>query len=375
MGRGMGGIQRYARQAGWVIVGSNWPLGHTPDDLARRWDVGGVLAGALPRGFEDADADVFIRCRTPLVIVSTVAMDPPFLQVSGDSRAAGRLAAEHLIERAFEHLAYVWLGSQRSLNEQRDGFREAAEQAGCEYSTIDFQATGVARYGWDAADFRRWLAREVKPLAKPLGLFVDSDLTALEAVEACLEGGMLVPEQVAVVGCWNDVAVCEHAAVPITSVDMNDDQRGYEAAAMLDLLLQDRRRRPKSVSILPRAVITRQSSDILAVPHLEVAKAVRFIWENYADSRLGVPDIVEATAMSKPGLNKAFNTHLKSSIGKYLAHTRLEKARRMLRGTKMTVEAVAAACGYGNAENLANAIRRAFGMSPRAWRNRRVKEP
>jgi LacI family transcriptional regulator len=49
---------------------------------------------------------------------------------------------------------------------------------------------------------------------------------------------MRVPEQVAVIGADNDQLICAIASPPLTSVIIDDEKRGYEAAAMLDRLMQ-----------------------------------------------------------------------------------------------------------------------------------------
>lgn len=51
-----------------------------------------------------------------------------------------------------------------------------------------------------------------------------------------------------------------------------------------------------------------------------------------------------------------------------LLRRRLEQAQHLLAGSGLGVAAIAARCGYANASRLGEAMRRATGLSPRAWR-------
>src|SRR5205807_1950764 len=127
-------------------------------------------------------------------------------------------------------------------------------------------------------DLADWLRRG----PEPLGVLACDDAQALRVLGAAQIAGLDVPGELAVVGVGNDRVLCTLADPPLTSIDLNTEQIGYEAAALLDRLLQRRRlpRRPLRAELPPRGLVVRRSSDVLALADPEVTAAVRFIHEN-----------------------------------------------------------------------------------------------
>jgi hypothetical protein len=100
---------------------------------------------------------------------------------------------------------------------------------------VDFgEPAGTAKPGSDAEI--RAIARWLKGLPKPVGVFACYDGRALQVLEACQLLGLHVPDQVAVLGVDNDELVCELANPPLSSVQPNARRSGYEAAALLAFL-------------------------------------------------------------------------------------------------------------------------------------------
>lgn len=357
----------YAKSAGWTVAVTSWAP--NPTSLLKSWAPEGILAYYKPSPSSISDL-AWRRCRIPIVGADRklVALGMPCVLV--DHKAAGRLAAQHYIERGFEHLAYCWLGHAPELDEQMDGFRTTTEAAGRTFHCLDWTARPRRYQVWSSTGFRKWLASELIRLPKPLALMLESDWTGLEAIEACREVSLRIPEQVALIGYYNHPAVCDCAPIPLSSVDPDFSRHGREAAHLLDRIMHGEAPPPEPIWIPPKEIVVRQSSDVLAVAHDEVAKALRFIKENCADPQVGVPQVVAATGMSKSGLSHAFNVCLGTPIGEMLRRARLERAQHLLTNTKMTVKTIAANCGYGNAERLRDSILRKTGLSPRAWRRK-----
>ena len=121
------------------------------------------------------------------------------------------------------------------------------------------------------------------------------------------------------------------------------------------------------ILIPPKHVELRQSTDILAVPHPAVVRALRYIKENFGDP-ITLEDIGEHAGMSKRGLEKAFLKHLGRSPATELRRHRLDNAKKMLTETDEKIETIAQACGYSNSSNLSFAFNKDTQMSPRAYR-------
>ncbi|MCE5326719.1 MAG: substrate-binding domain-containing protein [Planctomycetaceae bacterium] len=358
----------YGRDAGWVMTASDWDNAHQrASDYARRWDCRGIIS-SLPFAPNGADS-MPGWADSPVPVVET-SMTQPALKVPRvlcDNRSAGAVAARHLIERGFRSIAYCWLGSVWILNEQEAGIAETSNAAGVSYTRMDFPLRGAAKFGWQAAAFRRWLGQEMEALPKPSGVIFDSGWIALEAIEACQEQGIIVPSQIAVVTCVDEPALCENATVPITGVPLNQARQIHEAAALLDRLMKGRPAPAEPIMIAPEPAIVRASSDILATPDERLARALRLIWGGFTSPRLGLPQLAAEAGLSVTGLNILCHKHLDCTAGSLLRRKRLERAMELLASSQMSVAEVAAASGYATEKQMRRSIEARTGQTPRAW--------
>lgn len=97
---------------------------------------------------------------------------------------------------------------------------------------------------------------------------------------------LAVPEEVAVVGVDNSETFCDLCNPPLSSVLPNAEKIGFEAAAMLNRLMNREKLEQSQILVPPRTVIVRQSSDILAIEDATIAATLRFIREHgYRGSR------------------------------------------------------------------------------------------
>ncbi|TXT51849.1 MAG: LacI family transcriptional regulator [Limisphaerales bacterium] len=127
-------------------------------------------------------------------------------------------------------------------------------------------------------------------------------------------------------------------------------------------------RPPRQPVRVPAArVVTRKSSDILAVAHPSVARGLRFIWEHFREA-IGIDDVARAAALSRRGLHQAFLEHLDRTPGEELRSRRVEHAKKLLAETDEKVEVVARQSGYQSANSFCVAFRKSERQSPVAYR-------
>ena len=102
------------------------------------------------------------------------------------------------------------------------------------------------------------LVAQVTNLPRPMGLMASNDLNAINVTLALTDAGWRVPEEYAVLGVNDTEVVCELAPVPLSSVNCNYEQQGYEAAALLARLMNGEPAPPAPVVILPKGVTVRR---------------------------------------------------------------------------------------------------------------------
>ncbi len=169
------------------------------------------------------------------------------------------------------------------------------------------------------------------------------------------------------IGVDNDEYTCEFSPVPITSVESNRQELAYQGAALLDALMRGQSPPSQPLLIPPTGLVVRRSSDILAIEHPEVAKALGFIWQHFS-KRIGVADVVAATAMSRCSLYRAFERLVGRTIREELERKRLEYARRLLLTSPSKVVHVARLSGFQSGEQFCRAFARVIGTTPREFR-------
>jgi LacI family transcriptional regulator len=352
------GITRYAREAGWVLDTSMAHYGVLPD----HWRGDGVITILLS---ERDDITRFIsRQKVPVVALYADAPHVQIPRVVLDDVQIGRLAAEHLLERGFTDLGFYRFTDLRAVQDREAGFRHAVQQAGRNFHLLDWHGTAQRdrRLNWFD-----WLQRELAKLPLPIALMAQSDHRATYLLSACEAAGLAVPEQVALIGVDNDEQACEFASVPLSSVDCNRETMAYEGARLLDRLLNRGRPPKRPITIPPRSVVVRHSSDIYAVADLATARALQFIREHFREP-IGVEDVIRASRTSRCGLYRAFHKHVGRAVGEEIDRQRVEHAKKLLRETHQKLHAIARLSGFSGAEHFTRTFRRVTGEPPSAYR-------
>lgn len=354
------GIVKYALKAGW----------HLCPDMTREkvipwgWEGEGILAWL---GADDELVKFVVESKLPTVDFSRRHSELSLPRVVVDDAASVGLVAEHFLVRGFKNFMYYSAQDNWAFEEHGQAFVKTVKQAGHECFWIRWHKSPAfltGRMQWQAK--RRWLTAEMKAAPKPLAIFAATDDHALEVVEVCERAGISVPEEVSVVGMDNSLLAVEAMRTPISSVDQNFTTLGYRGAELLDKLMRGKSAPAKPIYIPPAGLITRKSSDLLAVTHPGVARSLRFMWDN-CHKPIGVGDLARAAAMSTRNFYETFVKHVGRSPGVELQRIRIERAKRLLSDSTEKIDTIAEQCGYENPNSFWVAFRRATGMSPKKY--------
>lgn len=91
---------------------------------------------------------------------------------------------------------------------------------------------------------------------------------------------------------------------------------------------------------------------------------------DHPDADLSVDALARRAAMSPRNFCRVFMREVGMTPGRFVERVRVEAARRLLEDSTRGVPQVAAACGFGSAETMRIAFRRALGVSPKVYRSR-----
>ena len=103
---------------------------------------------------------------------------------------------------------------------------------------------------------------------------------------------------------------------------------------------------------------------MLAVNNFEVARALRYIWDHFSDSRLQVTEVVANTKLSRRPLEILFKKEVGRTINQEITRYRLEKARALLRHSGQSATEISQACGFTRPNQLHRVFKKHIGLSP-----------
>lgn len=348
------------------------------DDEARTERDAGFLRGERWNGVISRHTSPMMveTCRElgiPLVDLNDI---PPFLgvpKVRPDNVAIGHLGAEHLLERGFRHFAFCGFQQEGWSCERRQGFVEALQLSGQTCDVFDVTYPGVITPEWNAqqtSELMEWLQR----LPKPCGIMACVDVRAFQVISAAQNAGLLVPEEIALLGVNNDTMRCELSYPPLSSVAPNSHHSGYHAAELLDRMLRGEDIGPVDTRIEPLGVVTRLSTDILAVADKHVAAALSFIRERSC-SGITVHDVVKHAGASRSQMEKKFRHFIGRSPQAEIRRVQLARVKELLIETDLPLKSIASMAGFEHDEYMSVVFKRVTQLSPGQFRKRAKTGP
>jgi LacI family transcriptional regulator len=291
---------------------------------------------------------------------------PNFRNLVTDNVALGKMAAEYFLDHGFRNFAYCGFGGMYWSRDRGESFAKRITKAG--YETYFYQYGQLRLQGKSSREDNQVLLAEwLKSLPKPLAVMACNDDRGQDITEACKIAGLQVPYDVAVLGVDNDDLVCDLTNPPLSSIAVNNERAGYEAAELLDQMMSGKKTGKQVVVARPTHIVTRQSTDIFAAEDPEVGKALRFINE-HAKELIRVDEVVNAAALSRRVLERRFRQIVGRSILEEIRRVRIDQVIRLLVGTNISISQIAEALGYPGIEHIARYFRQEKKMSLLAYR-------
>lgn len=354
------GIESYVREHGcWRIYLAEQGRGEQPPPWLRGWAGDGVIA----RIENPAIARALAALKIPIVDVSAARLLPKLPWFETDDAEFARLAAEHFLERGLVHFAFCGDPRFNWSLWREEHFARLIRAAGHECHVFHSPPKSKASGEHIIDEIGRWLTR----LPKPIGVFACYDLRGHQVLDACRRLGIAVPEEVAVLGSDNDDLLCDLADPPLSSVIPNTRRTGYEAAALLDEMMNGKRRRAEVHLIPPIGIATRHSTEVLAVADRYVAHAVKQIREQ-SSKGLRVEELARAAGISRRLLEERFKKLLGRSPHAEVVRAQLNRVKELLAGTDLTLREIADRTGFQHVEYLSAVFKKKVGIPPGRYR-------
>jgi LacI family transcriptional regulator len=359
----LSGISRFQRDhGGWdVFVDDGAHAEVNPHYLSDYpWD------GVISRTTTPRLAATCTSRRLPLVDVNDCPVYPGVLKIRPDNLAVGHMAAEDLYERGYRHLFFCGYGNQSWSLERRDGFFEALRLLGCESEEFSLPSGDGFTPASNASEINE-IAAWMNNLPLPAGIMTAHDLRGRQVLAAAQQLGLMVPEEIAVVGVNNDEVRCELCVPTLSSVATDNFRIGYLAAEKLGHCMAGVAQAPAEIRIEPTKIVTRNSTDSLAIEDRAISAALSIIRQE-ACKGITVEEVVRRASIPRARLERGFRFYLGRSPQAEIRRIQLLRIKQLLTETDLPLKQIALLTGFEHVEYMNVSFKRSVGETPGRYR-------
>lgn len=356
-------------ESGYPIIAEyadrkNWQL-----EIAERfnpprgWTGDGVLSMFLDEPIMNSFLESLVRRKIPIVDLFGIKRRKGMGAVIHDNDALGHLAAEHFLNRGFRHAAFFASEWTRQHDERYASFAAA------------WRGTSPERWIWpEAPDWRpsrkalaEWTLHKLHAVPKPIAIYTYNSYNAAFLARVCLDNGIAVPHNVAILST-NDTAIHNcRKPMPISGIDRDEERKYRTAVELLERMMEGRADRNTIITIKPKGVITRRSTDVTAVDDATLRQAATIISRDLS-AHFGPSAVAADLGVSLRKLNAKSKSELGHSVLDEIARLRIEEAKRLILSSDDKLAAIAATTGFCNASYFSKVFKGITGLSPRDWR-------
>lgn len=346
----------------------DWVFHDGPQDAKvlpalREWQPHGIVAHLFDMKF----ARALLKLGVPIVNTTSTIEDLGVPLVEVDHGEVGRMAAAHFLERGFRNFGFFGSAVTGFSRAREAGFRQSLVEHGFQLRSCyaEFLPKPSVRSSWKRIDqeVSSWLRR----LPRPVAILASNDVPARALAKMCRQLGLDIPGQVSLLGVDNDELECQLSHPPLSSIAIPSQRVGFEAAKLLDRIMSGKRPRQQVLFFPPIRVVTRQSTDTLAIEDADVTSALAFIRAN-SHRDIDVESILAEIPLSRRVLERKFREHLGRTPLAEIRRVRMEIVKSLLTETDLSMPAIATRSGFSGARRLAVVFRQVAGTTPTAYR-------
>ena len=341
-------------------------------DVAANWQGDGIIAD-----FEDIElSDLLSKRNIPVVGVGTSYRDPskypstPY--VASDNYAVVNNAFQHLKSKGIDKFAFYGLphvDEKRWSLERESIFREIMEKNDYDHWVYRGQKTTTKTWEYGMECLADWL----KQLPKGTGVISVTDSRARHLIQACDNAGVIVPDELAIIGADNERVVQNLCSIPLSSVDQPCKEMGFVAAKMLHSIIENKTPKKKHVVVSSNKIHCRESSDYRPVKDPHVINALHFI-RTRAKEGIKVYHVLDELKLSRSNLESRFKKELGYTIHNEIHETRLRLACSLLESSNHPINEIYSMCGYPSLQYMYSVFSKSLGITPKEYKKRSQNE-
>ena len=313
--------------------------------------------------------DHILNVGVPMVIIGDYIPEETssrYIRIYSDPEAIGKLAAEHLLDRGYKNYAFCGYDFINWSHARGNAFSKVLAENGFQ-THYYVQPKSPSKRRWENEQYI--MAKWLQSLPKPVGVMASNDDRAQQVIEACKIENLHVPEQVSVLGVDDDEFVCDLTEPPLSSVLLDNEKAGFEASRLLHNMMEFENIPNQEIIVTPTHIVTRESTEILAIDDPQVALAVRYI-RQHCKGLIQVSDVVNVVALGRRTLEERFNKIIGRSIFNEITRCRINKISEALLESNKSISELALDFGYPDEAHISRYFRRTQGVTPLEYRKR-----
>ena len=354
------GVARYSRTKGlWLFYCECGSKEKTLPNL-EKWGADGIIARDSFRVKSIYSKDI------PTIITNTNEPTSGYPQITCDNESTGIMAAEHLLDKGFSQFAYCGFNDTIWGIERSEAFHKRIHED--EYQTHEFMQSRLQVQQYWESQFSA-LIDWVSSLPLPIAIMCCNDERAHQLIEAVISLGLNIPEEVAIIGADNDRLVCEVTNPPLTSIAFSHEQAGYDAAELLEKMMNGEEVKSQAVITRPVSIVERQSTDTLQISDREIARAHQFI-KTHANKGIQVSDVADEVALSRRSLQIRFKKVFRRSVHQEIRLHQVDHVAKLLSESNLPMGRISEMSGFTTSEYMSQVFRKVKGVSLSQYRKK-----
>jgi LacI family transcriptional regulator len=331
---------------------------------AREWEANGIIG----QFYNGEEVEKFTKARIPVIAQDFKERFTDIPNITGAYRETGALGADYFLKKGFKNFAFYGFGNIVWSRERAEGFEERVQEAGFDvhyYENKD--SRGVDLWYYKPSALSDWL----KSLPKPVALMACDDNQGHHITEAARHAGIRIPDELAVLGVDNDEMICDLSDPPLSSIELDSEKSGYEAARLMEQMIEDQVCYADDIVVNATQVVTRHSTDIFASKDKYIVSALKYIHGNL-DKNLKVDQVLKEVPLSRRSLEKRFIMTTGYPVYEYIYNQRIEKFTQKLLDTDLTIFEIALDLGLSDSKNIARQFKQIKGVTPMEYRKQHI---
>lgn len=326
------------------------------------WNPDGIVVDAaagnivLPVEILSRYPTVYLDCNPSLAESGRVSA------VVQDTLSIARAASAELLKHNPRTIAYVgWPERQFWSVRREEVFAACIKKKGHDIQRLRLYDS------WSHRTVITQLVSWLPTLHRPIGIFTATDAMSESVLDAALQLGLSVPDDILIIGVDNDEFICENARPTLSSIAPGFERAGRQAIAILSRLMRSKTASPIVEKFKGASTVTRSSTRRNIQKDKTVTAALDFIRAHATDG-ISAAEVLKLFTCSRCLAERRFKSVTGHSILDEIHSVQIESAKRLIVKPFQKLDAIPQLCGHSSTAFFQRLFKRETGLTMSEWR-------